>query len=219
MIDATFTISPGSRRDHGARGGACAQERPSQVDRQNFVPVAKHKIDSWSSDRSPGVVDKNVEATLLGERRPDHRVHAGLVGDVGDDCGQMQAQRTHFRRRALSGALVQVCQYDACARQRQRLRGLPANSAGAPSDDRNATVETHQTLDIHHRALRRSGNRTSLMERWTKPDGIAEIGSSNPIWFNQPRIDCFRPIGIYWLKRAKNGQRKLRGESVFRRED
>ena len=32
-------------------------------------------------------------------------------------------------------------------------------------------------------------------------------------------IDGLRLFGIYWLKRAKNGHRELRGESVFRRED
>jgi hypothetical protein len=94
------------------------------------------------------------EATLTLERRLDHRVHANLVGDVGDDRGRVKAERAYFRCRALGHLLVKVSQYDARASHRQRLRGLAANAASAPCHDRDATIETHPILDIHHHALR-----------------------------------------------------------------
>jgi hypothetical protein len=62
----------------------------------------------------------------------------------------MKAAHTYFRSRGLGRFFIEISQYDVRARRSQRLRGLPANSAGGPRNDCNAAIKTHQVPDIHH---------------------------------------------------------------------
>jgi hypothetical protein len=69
--------------EHVAGGGLGAQERPGEVDRERARPDLGRELLRGPDRADAGVVDEDVEAAVLGDRRVEQRRHLPGVADVG----------------------------------------------------------------------------------------------------------------------------------------
>jgi len=115
--------------------------------------LTMREVNGGTPDCDPGIVDENVQSTVRFHRRPDHRFDAGFIGHVDVDRRRVKTDRNHFGRYACRRVFVEIRDHHPSARHSEGPSGLPAYSARAAGDDRDAIVETHEVADIYHCVL------------------------------------------------------------------
>src|SRR5580692_1035941 len=72
--------------DHEFSGGLGKKKSARQIRLYHFVPVFEAHFFDWSTPRSTGVVDKNIDATELRNRRIDYGFDVGGFFYVAAQC-------------------------------------------------------------------------------------------------------------------------------------
>ncbi len=142
-------ILPELLRHHGLARGLTKQKRASQVGGENFVPLLQRHIFHRSPPRYARVVDQNVDAAELRQRRVHDFLNRSLVFDIACQK-QAPARRTAQRfRRFLAAFLLAGAEYEVRTHFRQALGHLPAQSHRAAGNNGHASGQVEKLFDIH----------------------------------------------------------------------
>jgi hypothetical protein len=95
----------------------------------------------------PGVVDHNVDATILGKHAIGQGLHAVSIADIGED-----GQRAHLLSRRVQHTGLNVGDDYARTLAHQRLGNTAANARSTPRDHSDQTVKRSDARFTHAHA-------------------------------------------------------------------
>ena len=136
-----------------------AEEDAAQQHGERVVPVLDARLcDRPEHAADAGVVEHAVQASEVRERRVEHRLHLGLVGDVGPDEADPVAVAGvgGGRERALGVRFVDVRDHHLRAFAQEAQRRFGADAVGAAGDHRYLARQSHRVSSAPGSPTRRA---------------------------------------------------------------
>ena len=134
---------PAAALDHRRDGVVGTEEHRANVDRHHEVPILLRQLDGGTGTDRAGVVEQRVEAAERLDRRGDHPLGVGCVGDIGDAGGGDPARLLDHRDGLLDPGAAQVSGDNRRALLGEAHRAGPADARPGTGDDGDLSPKQH----------------------------------------------------------------------------
>jgi hypothetical protein len=157
----------GGRADDDAAGGHArhlvldGEEHAAGVGEVHVVPLGDGDVVQWLAEVDAGVVERDVEPTVLPGHPVDEGLDLGRVADVGPDVGRLATRAADLPFHLAAEVLAAAAEADPGPLCGEQDGGLPADAGGGAGDDhdlvREATPSTCRGRGAGRRWYRECG--------------------------------------------------------------